>query len=917
MDPSATRSFVEGSKAARSADPDATRPAPLSDPAAVGARLVELGFISEEQWNQAAGAVGGAGDLVNILIQLQQMPSRLAIPSDPPAPALTEYQVKEILAGNLELLRLPNHIILDLLGAGGMGKVFKAFRLTTPRRLEAIKTVLLDVGGTPLDELATARRLFETEAQTLGRLEDDAFTTVYDFQRLHGVDMLFMQYVDGKDLGKIVRERIDAGRPLGVEEAVGHVLDAALALAHAHEQGIFHRDIKPSNLMVTSRGKIKILDFGVARILPRGPVVHKTMTQAQMVVGTPAAMPPEQWKDASSVSAASDIYSLGCTLFFLLAGRMPFEGGSVTEIMYKHVTEPAPSIAKIRADVPEALDRVLAKMLAKDPKDRYADCQELVRAFDEVFEPPAPVVATGTGGGSRIFGNLLKIAAVGAIAVGVYLGLDRSGILRRGVAPDAVEARLAQFQKENARFWPSVDAVRDFLGGAGRFGSQSDLDRAIEKLEGETTARASLEGKAADWLQGFRAKHPEVWSDAAELERTFRSGAPAGWADASALEDAKAKIERRTREKYQSLAASWLEQFQRREPKVWPDLASLEAFAKASLGLDGVDGGPSFAKLRSGIEEETARRRLDQWVEQYQKSHAKLWSDPKELLGVVGGVAAASLSPDQWRGKADVETERRLRKWREDFLRDFHAKHVAVWPDAEELSREAETIFTKTDRGDDESLAKFEAELDELTTALANPFDGVKPPVTGDAERDKRLALMLKTYKSLLALQSRPKDLAAGLELKALVGDQPARQAAVGQTIRYQVRSAKRGYMLALVFQGESSQTLLRWSRPLEPEGSGRSFSSEATTPGTDRLVIYLASEPLLQEEFGDRTAGEEFTREDIETLRGAFRTPLALSRVLQQLRNGWRPAGRAGSSGVSYDREAIDVEIVRPVTAR
>lgn len=165
---------------------------------------------------------------------------------------------------------------------------------------------------------------------------------------------------------------------------------AASALEHAHNKGVIHRDVKPNNLMITQKGSLKVLDMGIARMMEpqeqSGSVLQ--LTQMHTWFGTPEVMSPEQWVDATAVTPASDIYSLGCTLFYMLTGRMPFSGNSPSALMAGHVSDSPPSVRWFRKDSPRGLDAVVQKMLAKRPQDRYQSAAEVIEAL-EPFVPQA------------------------------------------------------------------------------------------------------------------------------------------------------------------------------------------------------------------------------------------------------------------------------------------------------------------------------------------------------------------------------------------------------------------------------------------------------------------------------------------------------------------------------------------------
>jgi serine/threonine-protein kinase len=205
-----------------------------------------------------------------------------------------------------------------------------------------------------------------------------------------------MQFLDGVDLARLVRQQ---GR-LEVNQACEYIRQAALGLQHIHEHGMVHRDIKPSNLVVTATQPpvIKILDLGLARLDedPSAPSQRVALTRVGTVMGTPDYMAPEQALHSRHADIRSDLYSLGCTLYFVLAGRPPFPGGDAIEKMLKHQLDDPTPIEELRPEVPEPVRAILNRMMAKKKEERYQTPQEVVLALQAFLEPPVraiPVMA--------------------------------------------------------------------------------------------------------------------------------------------------------------------------------------------------------------------------------------------------------------------------------------------------------------------------------------------------------------------------------------------------------------------------------------------------------------------------------------------------------------------------------------------
>jgi eukaryotic-like serine/threonine-protein kinase len=292
---------------------------------------------------------------------------------------LTPFQVNQLLQGRCADLVLGPYRILERLGEGGMGQVFKA-RHESMQRTVALKVIRKDKLSDPR---VLAR--FRQEARAAAQLAHPNIVTLYDASEIGGTHFLALEYVEGCDLGQLVKEK----GPLPIVQACDYVGQAALGLQHAHERGLVHRDIKPSNLVLArlhgtnAPGLIKLLDMGLAR-LNAGETAdahNPGLTQADAVIGTPDYMAPEQAKNSRTVDARADLYSLGCTLYYLLTGQTPFDGASAVEKLVQHQMEEAAPLRKLRPDAPAELDKVVRKLMAKRPEDRYASAAAAAEAL--------------------------------------------------------------------------------------------------------------------------------------------------------------------------------------------------------------------------------------------------------------------------------------------------------------------------------------------------------------------------------------------------------------------------------------------------------------------------------------------------------------------------------------------------------
>jgi hypothetical protein len=269
-----------------------------------------------------------------------------------------------------ELASHPRYRILRELGRGGMGVVYHAEQTLMDRQV-AIKVI-----NRALLDHPDALERFGREVRAAAKLSHPNIVLAYDAERAGDLHLLVMEFVEGLNLADVVQRK----GPLPVAHACSYVRQAALGLQHAFERGMIHRDIKPHNLMLTPKGQVKILDFGLAKLArERGP--QSEVTAQGTYMGTPDYTAPEQASDARSADIRADIYSLGCTLYFLLAGRPPFQEGTDVKTIIAHLEKEPPPLTGLRADVPPDLAAVVARMLAKDPARRYQKPAEVAQAL--------------------------------------------------------------------------------------------------------------------------------------------------------------------------------------------------------------------------------------------------------------------------------------------------------------------------------------------------------------------------------------------------------------------------------------------------------------------------------------------------------------------------------------------------------
>jgi len=320
---------------------------------------------------------------------------------------------------------LGRYEILEELGRGEMGVVYKAYDPLIDRFV-AIKTIDLQKLGEEEKDEYKAR--FYQEAKAAGRLNHPNIITIYDLGRKGDVAYIAMELMEGKELQNIVAEN----QSLTISEKLDVSFQVAEGLAYAHEHGIIHRDIKPSNIMVLRGRHVKIADFGIARIK-----TSLELTKTNRIIGSPLYMSPEQIQ-SHPVDPRSDIFSFGIVLYQMLTGKLPFNGDNVNSLMYQIVNEEPQKPSALNPEVPEALDRIVAKCLEKKTADRYQNVNELTRDLHScrillsqtnanAVNPGFYFQDAGTPGGSNINARQLiwTIVLTALLSLGVFVLIDR------------------------------------------------------------------------------------------------------------------------------------------------------------------------------------------------------------------------------------------------------------------------------------------------------------------------------------------------------------------------------------------------------------------------------------------------------------------------------------------------------------
>jgi serine/threonine-protein kinase len=363
---------------------------------------------------------------------------------------LTPYQADAVLGGRFADLRMGNYEILDRLGAGGMGTVFKA-RHRRMKRIVALKLLSREVAAS---EKFLNR--FQREIETIARLNHPNVVMAFDADEGEAGPFLVMEFVNGRDLAT----EVTTNGPLAVTDAVDRILQAARGLEYAHAQGIIHRDIKPGNILRDVTGVVKVADLGLARFRDpgTGSGCGTSLTQAGVVFGTVDYMSPEQAVDSGTVDQRADVYSLGCTLYFLLVGHPPYSGGSLMSIMLKHRDSQIPELRATRPEVPTQLEAIFRRMVAKQPEDRYPSMAGVIKDLEGAPTWGRSVIPT-----PRV--SYDRTVELGALKPGAGLADDfavgAGGAAAASVVPDSRVAGLTAVIAEPSR--TQVGIIRSYL----------------------------------------------------------------------------------------------------------------------------------------------------------------------------------------------------------------------------------------------------------------------------------------------------------------------------------------------------------------------------------------------------------------------------------------------------------------------
>jgi hypothetical protein len=370
------------------------------------------------------------------------------------AGSITLWQAQQLVAGRSMGFKIDRYVLIDLIGQGGMGRVYLARDSRLDRRV-ALKILSPERVGNPR---AIAR--FQREAKVGAQLQHENLVRIYDVGEATGKCYLVMEYIEGKNIGQMIAEN----GPIPPAIAAQLARQVALGLEHAQRKGLIHRDVNPYNILVTRDGTAKLTDMGLAIDLAE----TERVTRDGATVGTFDYISPEQARHSHSVDTRSDIYSLGCTLYHMLTGRVPFPTASLPEKLWGHqVAEPDP-LATLVPGLPAGLEAVVKKMIKKSPGQRYATPLELALALEPFCEGGG---GAGAGGGEYALAGVGRSATVSPVATTQTLKIAPPAtepMTEPALAPVSAATRVA------APILPTS------LPGAGRAQAVSNSDSLLD-----------------------------------------------------------------------------------------------------------------------------------------------------------------------------------------------------------------------------------------------------------------------------------------------------------------------------------------------------------------------------------------------------------------------------------------------------
>lgn len=477
---------------------------------------------------QGAGPAGLSGDAAAVADELVRVG------------LLTRWQADQLLRGRYKGFFVKKYKLLNLLGSGGMSNVYLAEHLLMRRRV-AIKVL-------PRNRVQDSSYLarFYREARAAAALDHHNIVRAYDIDNEGNNHFLVMEYVEGRDLEDIVRHE----GPLDYARAAEYIRQAALGLEHAHQAGLIHRDIKPANLLLTPQEVVKILDLGLARFSEE-EIASLTVAYQESVLGTADYLAPEQAVDSHRVDARVDIYSLGCTLYFLLAGQPPFPEGTLAERLAAHQQKEPKDLRQLRPGTPEDLIAICRKMMAKKPGERYSSAREVAEALSDWLRAHGHLVGSHLGPA----GSSGRLAAPGRADTGAREG---------GPSPPVGPGSSVLGETAGAF------ATATGSAGSGRSSAPGRRSGAPTSGPAAEPARAGPQGEDQGAVRAANSGGPSAGSavGGAEASAAAADAQSAGWADPLAEIFAESQAMRMGQRRGPALSDQDLAAYRRRRHQV-------------------------------------------------------------------------------------------------------------------------------------------------------------------------------------------------------------------------------------------------------------------------------------------------------------------------------------------------------------
>lgn len=395
-------------------------------------------------------------------------------------------RAKEAETERIEGVQLGEYTILEELGRGGMGQVFRAVH----RRMN--RPVAIKFLPPSSSESSDSKKRFQREIQAIARLLHPNIVTAYDAGESEGRPFLVMELVEGTDLAQHVKQH----GPMTVEESLDAVIQAARGLAHAHKAEIVHRDVKPSNLLRDESGVVKVSDLGLARFCHTGAgsevaLDSSEISQGGQVLGTVDYMAPEQAVSSKDADHRADIYSLGCSLHYLLTGQPIYDGNTVFEKLVAHREKPIPSLRDSRRDVPDEVDRVFRRMVAKKPEHRHQSMDLAIADLDECRQTDAERRATAKAKRNVALAGAVAIVALGFVGWLAVISLFPRTRVSSGTSAPSIVPKVPNVSKPTERIIENSIGMRLVLLPAGEFVMGSP-DSEEDRQEGEGQHRVCI-----------------------------------------------------------------------------------------------------------------------------------------------------------------------------------------------------------------------------------------------------------------------------------------------------------------------------------------------------------------------------------------------------------------------------------------